>query len=263
MRPHLVLGLALVVACGSFGDGSTPAAPLVDAGAGVPDAAPDSSPVEEDGGVPVADDGGIPVARSCAVLFLCDEFERTIVEDPGWDTIGQANGGILSIGSTYSKSKTRSLRVSLASSFTTDRLAFLAKKLTSPAVRLTARFWLRTEEIPSDADVLFAQMRTDDGYTLFLMFQGGQIVLLAQDANGIELGKAGTALTVGQSLDIAFDYRSVIAPKATAMIGTNQLVIALPSSGGPVTEFEIGATYATEGSGALYHIDDVALDRGL
>lgn len=258
----LGLGLSFVVACGAFGEGSTPDEPKPQGDAAVDDATvtPDASSTEQDGTAPPNDDAGIPPAKPCGAVFLCDDFERNFVQDPKWDFVKENAGGVLSISNVYSSSQTRSLSVALASGFDTDRFAYLQKNVTPKAARLTARFWLRTVSLPADADVLLANMTTDTG-NIFLMFQSGKFVLLAQNSSQETLGQAETDIAAGSAHQITFDYRSVLGPKATALLDQTELVVAIPNASA-VQSFAIGATYAQPGSGAFYYIDDVSLDRG-
>lgn len=268
MRPRhlvlvLVLGVPLAVACGTFGEGAEPS-PQPDAGASDGSVSADgSSPVQPDGGGPGDDDGGIPPRRPCGIDVTCDDFEREFVEDPRWDDVAEAGGGLLSIVDTQAKDGTRSLRVGLASSSLTDRVAYLRKTFASKAVGVTARFWLRTDTIPTDADVRFAKMTTENG-AVFSMFKGGTLVLAAEDGakNTVDQATHPKALAA-QWHEIAFDYRAGLPPKAKLSVDDTEVQIALPNGFGAVSAIEIGATSATAGSGAVYFIDDVNIDRGL
>jgi hypothetical protein len=87
--------------------------------------------------------------------------------------------------------------------------------------------------------------------------------LTVRDGAQNVLGEASLPYTLGVPLEIAFHYRAVLGARATAKIGTSELVVELPASPGNVTDFAIGAPYAAAGTAALYYIDDVSVDRGL
>lgn len=263
MRPHLVLGLALVVGCGSFSEGRDPPATSIDAGDGG-NRGPSDADVSSDGGDGSVDvDGGIPPPKTCAELILCDDFERTPVADPRWTDVIAEGGATIAITTAQPHGGTRSLAVQLPESVTTDRRARLEKSFTPKARRVTARFSLFPALIAPDGDVLFARMRTEQGQ-VFLMFQDEKLALAAGTLpSGNDSAKSDTSLGVGQWYDVVFDYRAGLNPKATVLIGTATLAIDVTAGGGDVVAFELGAVFAQAGGSSTYYIDDVSIDRGL
>ena len=264
MRPRFVLALPLVFACASFSEGesTTPAPGGPDAGNDALDGSGetvDGAAPEQDASVP-DDDGGIPPPQPCGQTLVCDDFERDSVFDTRWSELREDYGGKLAIATQFVKSATRSLAVMLPTSTIAGRQAFLHKTVTPKARRLTARFWLHVVAIPADGDIHLADVTTETG-KVFLMFQGGKLVLTAE---GTTAGKADAFIpSSGGAHDIVLDYRAGATPKAIALIDGSKIEISIGSmGGGDATAFSIGATSADQGEPAGYIIDDVSLDRG-